>query len=63
MVNQLSKSMREAAKEEKKHTISAESFHQRISAITVMVDGGWSKRSHALVQCKERSSSHFWETH
>ena len=35
--------MKEAAEEEK---IERGSFHDGVPAITVIVDGGWSKRSH-----------------
>ena len=34
------------AKEEKRHAIATNSFHQGIPSITVVVDGGWLKRSH-----------------
>ena len=36
----------EAAVEEKKLAIERNSFHEGVPAITVIVDGGWSKRSH-----------------
>uniref|UniRef100_A0A1X7VKX9 Mutator-like transposase domain-containing protein n=1 Tax=Amphimedon queenslandica TaxID=400682 RepID=A0A1X7VKX9_AMPQE len=40
------KSFDEAAAEEKKLAIERGSFHDGVPAITVIVDGGWSKRSH-----------------
>lgn len=40
------KSCSEAAAEEKKLAIERGSFHEGVPAITVIVDGGWSKRSH-----------------
>lgn len=46
MTKQLAESMREAAEEEKMHAISTGCIHHGIPAITVVVDGGWSKRSH-----------------
>ena len=42
----LAQSMQDVAKEEKRHAIDTNSFHQGIPSITVVVDGGWSKRSH-----------------
>ena len=39
-------SMKDAGAEEKQLTISRNSFHEGVPAITVIVDGGWSKRSH-----------------
>ena len=42
----LQKSMNEAAKEEKQRAIERGSFHEGIPAITVIVDAGWSKRTH-----------------
>ena len=35
-----------AAGEEKRNAIERGSFHEGVSAIAVIVDGGWSKRSH-----------------
>ena len=46
MKQQLFAAITEAGNEEREHTISIESFHQGIPAITVVADGGWSKRSH-----------------
>ena len=46
MMEQLSDSMRHAAEEEKENAILSERFHQGVPSITVVVDGGWSKRSH-----------------
>ena len=40
------KTCSEAAAEEKKLAIERNSFHEGVPAITVIVDGGWSKRSH-----------------
>ena len=42
----LEESMKEAAGEEKRNTIERWSFHMGVPAIAVIVDGGWSKRSH-----------------
>ena len=39
-------SMKAAGKQEKQHAIEKGSYHQGIPAITVIVDGGWSKRTH-----------------
>lgn len=44
--DQLRDSMIEAGKEEKKLAIERGDYHQGVPAITVYVDGGWSKRSH-----------------
>ena len=46
MERQLITSMREAGAEEKRIATEQNRFHQGIPAITVIVDGGWSKRSH-----------------
>lgn len=42
----LEESMEAAGKEGKKLAIARKDFHHDIPAITVIVDGGWSKRSH-----------------
>ena len=42
----LEESMREAAEEEKRIAIERGSYHQGVPAITVILDAGWSKRSH-----------------
>ena len=42
----LEKSMIEAGEEEKRMAEERGSFHDGVPAITVIVDGGWSKRSH-----------------
>ncbi len=42
----LTESMAEAGKEEKRSAIERSDFHEGVPAITVIVDGGWSKRSH-----------------
>ena len=42
----LAESMLEAGKEEKRLAEERGSFHEGVPAITVIVDGGWSKRSH-----------------
>ena len=42
----LEESMKEAAWEEKRNTIKRGSFHKGVPAIAVIVDRGWSKRSH-----------------
>ena len=44
--NALEESMREAAEEEKRHAIEMGSMHEGVPAISVIVDGGWSKRTH-----------------
>uniref|UniRef100_A0A1X7U5M3 Mutator-like transposase domain-containing protein n=1 Tax=Amphimedon queenslandica TaxID=400682 RepID=A0A1X7U5M3_AMPQE len=46
MKQQLVKCMADNAEHEKNHAIEIDSFHQRIPAIKVIVDGGWSKRTH-----------------
>ena len=43
---QLNESMKEAGKEEKRLAIERGEYHHGVPAITVYVDGGWSKRSH-----------------
>ena len=42
----LAQSMLEAGREEREHAISQNDYFQDIPAITVIGDGGWSKRSH-----------------
>ena len=42
----LEESMEEAAGEEKRNAIERGSFHEGVPAIAVIVDGGWSKRTH-----------------
>ena len=42
----LDESMKEAAAEEKRIAISKNSYHNGVPAISVIVDAGWSKRSH-----------------
>ncbi len=42
----LSESMLEAGREEKRLAEQAGSYHEGVPAIAVIVDGGWSKRSH-----------------
>ena len=46
MMKQLGESMKTAAEEKKLYSITNNRYHQGIPAITVIVDGGWSKRSH-----------------
>ena len=43
---QLTESMIEAGIEEKRFAFERGGYHQDVPAITVYVDGGWSKRSH-----------------
>lgn len=43
---QLFDSMAEAGKEEKRLAEERSQYHEGVPAITVVVDGGWSKRSH-----------------
>ena len=42
----LEESMKEAAEEEKQIAVEKGSYHEGVPAITVVLDGGWSKRSH-----------------
>ena len=42
----LTESMAEAGREEKRPAEEKGDFHEGVPAITVVVDGGWSKRSH-----------------
>ena len=42
----LAKSMIEAGKKEREHAIANNRYFQGVPAITVIADGGWSKRSH-----------------
>ena len=42
----LEESMKEAAEEEKRNAIKRGLFHEGVPAIAVIVDGGWSKRTH-----------------
>ena len=44
--DQLEQSMLEAGKEEKRLAEERGDYHEGVPAITVIVDGGWSKRSH-----------------
>ena len=43
---ELKASMAQAGREEKQLAIERGSYHEGVPAITVIVDGGWSKRSH-----------------
>ena len=43
---ELQKSMVEAGREEKQLAVARGDYHQGVPAITVVVDGGWCKRSH-----------------
>ncbi len=43
---ELRKSMEEAGKEERALAMNSGDYHEGVPAITVIVDGGWSKRSH-----------------
>ena len=43
---QLEKSMKEARREERRLAIENNEHHEGVPAITVVIDGGWSKRSH-----------------
>ena len=42
----LDESMQQAAEEEKRSAINKGSYHDGVTAISVIVDAGWSKRSH-----------------
>ena len=42
----LENSMKIAAEEERRHAIEQGSLHEGVPAISVIVDGGWSKRTH-----------------
>ena len=44
--SRLEESMLEAGREEKRLAEARGDYHQGVPAITVVVDGGWSKRSH-----------------
>ena len=44
--DQLEQSMLETGKEEKRLAEERGDYHEGVPAITVIVDGGWSKRSH-----------------
>ena len=44
--NALQESMKAAGKEEKQFAIEQGSYHQGITAITVVINGGWSKHTH-----------------
>ena len=44
--NLLEESMQAAGKMERELAIQRNSFHQGVPAITVIVDAGWSKRTH-----------------
>lgn len=46
MGKQLVQSMSDAAIAEKAHAIATGSYHQGVPAVKVVVDGGWSKRTH-----------------
>ena len=43
---QLEESMKEAGREERRLAIENNGYHEGVPAITVVIDGGWSKRSH-----------------
>ena len=43
---ELQEAMVEAGKEEKRLAEERGDYHEEVPAITVVVDGGWSKRSH-----------------
>jgi len=38
--------MKQAGLEEHKHAIQQGQYHERVPAITVVVDAGWSKQTH-----------------
>ena len=42
----LLKSMAEAGREEKEHAIAQSHYHQGVPYVSVVADGGWSKRTH-----------------
>ena len=46
MKQQLVAAMIEAGKVEKQHAVDQKSYHRGIPAVSVVVDGGWSKRTH-----------------
>ena len=46
MKKQLLEAMAETARIEREHAVAKNKLHQGIPAIKVIVDGGWSKRSH-----------------
>ena len=45
-MRELQELMRQAGREERRIAIEKNSFHEDVPAITVIVDGGWSKRAH-----------------
>ena len=53
----LHESMKKAGEEDRRLAVERGDFHQGVPAITVIVDGGWSKRSHKH-SCKVRSWHH-----
>ena len=52
--DELAQEMIKAGQEEKKIAIEKEEAFEGVPAISVTVDGGWSKRSHKHLQCKVR---------
>ena len=46
MKKQLIEAMAQAGTEEKQHAIDKGDYHQGVPAVSVVADGGWSKRSH-----------------
>ena len=55
----LEASMKQAAEEEKKMAVERGSYHEGVPAIRVILDAGWSKRSHKHLQCEIRSGHHY----
>ena len=57
----LCESMKKAGEEERQLAVQRGDFHQDVPAISVIVDGRWSKRSHKhFLQCKIGSWDHHW---
>ena len=46
MKTQLIEAMAQASTEEKQHAIDNRDYHQVVPAVSIVADGGWSKRSH-----------------
>ena len=46
MKDQLVESMTQAGRKERQHAIDMGDYHQGVPAVSVVADGGWSKRSH-----------------
>ena len=56
---QLEESMKEAGREERRLATENNEYHEVVPEITVVIDGGWSKRS--LLQCKIWGGCNHWD--